>query len=222
MYKNILALDTSDAGHLVLRLSTPSDNYDIVSDVRLESDLISAIDSLLQKSTLSLEDIDKFVLGQGAGSFMGLRLGFAVFRTWVWLYQKPIALVSSLELLARSFDLDDYDICIPCIDAKMKKVFARVDSIDSDIIPSDLVNKLPSNQKIAIIGSGADILKEYIEKDQLDKIDFYPDFKMTAECFEREFISKLENIELPKIVPNYLRLSAAETALLEKKKNSSI
>ncbi len=219
MYKNILALDTSDAGHLVLRLSTPSDNYDIVSEVRLESDLISAIDSLLQKSSLSLEDIDKFVLGQGAGSFMGLRLGFAVFRTWSWLYQKPIALVSSLELLARSFDLGDYDICIPCIDAKMKKLFARVDSIDSDIAPSDLVKKLPSNQKIAIIGSGADILKEHI---QLDMIDFYPDFKMTAECFEREFISQLENTELTKVVPNYLRLSAAETALLEKKKNSSI
>ncbi len=216
-YKNILALDSSNAGHLVLRIITPDNYYDTVQNVRLESELISCIDDLLKKASLTIQDIDAFILGQGPGSFMGLRLGFTVIRTWAWLYKKPIAMVSSLDLLARSFALenDSYDVYVPCIDAKMKKVFANIQQIglgDCDITPQELANLLPKNQKIAIIGS--DILKEFIDE---NLVDFYPEFKITAECFDRENSYCFE-YNIQNIVPNYLRLSAAEISLEEKNK----
>ncbi len=224
---NFLALDSSNAGHLVLRLSTPEGSFDTCkSTVKLESELIGEADNLLKNAGLKIQDIDTFVLGQGPGSFMGLRLGFAVFRTWAWIYDKNITAVSSLDLLAGSFEGKGYDIIVPCIDAKMKKVFANIQSgsrkilEDSDIKPEDLAQLIPKDKKTAVIGSG--ILKEYTDS---DNIDFYPDLVINCDAFDRDFLISLKDISkkskdyLKNIEPHYLRLSAAEIALNEK--NSS-
>ncbi len=210
-----LALDSSNAGHLVMRLSTPEGDYDFCGSIRLESGLISETDALLKKAGLEIKDVDAYVIGAGPGSFMGLRLGFAVFRTWAWLYDKDITTVSSLDSMVRSFGGRDYQVVVPCVDAKMQKVFANIQYgnilKDSDIEPEALAELIPKDKKTAVIGY--DILKNYISG-----ADFYPDFLMGANAFERDFLlsipkenfSKKSEDYLKKIVPNYLRLSAAE------------
>ncbi|MGL5956602.1 MAG: tRNA (adenosine(37)-N6)-threonylcarbamoyltransferase complex dimerization subunit type 1 TsaB [Brevinema sp.] len=223
-----LALDSSQAGHLVLRLSTSSQNYDAPTEARLESDLIPAVDSLLSQAGINLENIDAFVLGQGPGSFMGLRLGFSVFRTWAWIYDKEIICVSSLDLLVRSFPQHQHLLFVPCIEAKMQKVFANIQNHtqklleDCDILPQTLQAYLTEYRDYAIIGSGAELLKELLP----DPTVIYPNIEILPHCFSREFLNSLDkksfskksNNFLEPIQPNYLRLSAAETTLLENQK----
>lgn len=236
-FQTFLALDSSQAGHLVLRFITPNDVYEAPQyDIRFESQLIPEIDKLLQKAKTTISEIDAFVLGKGPGSFMGLRLGFSVFRTWAWVFNKPIITISSLELLKRSFitTFEEFQnhLIIPCIDAKMKKVFANISDQqneylkDCDISPIDLsihIKKLP-HQKIIIIGSGANLIKEQLS--DMNNIFFYDGYSLQNNCFSKEFLQSIDQIHfsqkskdlLETIVPQYLRVSAAEEALLEKQK----
>ncbi|MGL4676208.1 MAG: tRNA (adenosine(37)-N6)-threonylcarbamoyltransferase complex dimerization subunit type 1 TsaB [Brevinema sp.] len=229
MFQNFLALDSSQAGHLVLRLSTPSQNYDASTTVKIESELIPSVDSLLDQAGITLEDIDAFVLGQGPGSFMGLRLGFSVFRTWAWIHDKPITCVSSLDLLVRSFPQGQYMFYVPCVEAKMQKVFANIQNQyhklleDCDISPETLSNFLQEYQDYVIIGSGAGLLQEFLP----DCVAIEAKITILPDCFSRDFLTTIDQKSFSKkslnllepIQPNYLRVSAAENALLEKQKN---
>lgn len=234
-FENFLCLDSSTANHLVLRLVTPTCCYDAPQETsHLESTLIPAVDILLQKAQLELSQINAFVLGAGPGSFMGLRLGFSVFRAWAWLYDTPITCISSLNLLIQSYlPLSPSTLYITCIDAKMKRVFSniRMDQKlllkDCDIFPFDLVghiNKYIDEQKpsqITILGSGVLLIKELLNN---SSIIFDPEVKIQNVAFEKDSLnaipeqkfSKKSSNNLHIIEPSYLRLSAAEMTLKEK------
>ncbi|MGL4563295.1 MAG: tRNA (adenosine(37)-N6)-threonylcarbamoyltransferase complex dimerization subunit type 1 TsaB [Brevinema sp.] len=230
--KNILAIDTSIAQHLVLGIQTENTNCQkhLVIE-QLESTLMSEISEMLIACDISLEDIDLFIIGAGPGSFMGLRLGFSVLRTWAWFYQKPIITVSSLDLLSKSIPNRTNKIIVPCIDGKMKRVFTNISVNnkkileDSDLFPEELekhLKKVASNYRdydIEIFGSGASFIKEIADL----KVNYHADTVIDKRCFAdlKSFIpEKLDNYEtlLAKSFPNYLRLSAAEMALEETKK----
>lgn len=232
-FQNILAVDTSQAGHLVCRLTTPDDIYNAPTDIFFESALIPTIDDLLQKASITIEQIDAMILGQGPGSFMGLRLGFSVLRTWAWIYDINIITISSLDLLVQSYlkhSSNNDEIIIPCIDGKMKKVFTNIQDNtkhyldDCDITPFSLVEHIKNipNKKITVVGSGAKLIQEILNR---DNTTYLPDFIMDTECFDREYLKKLDSNlfskkskdQLEQIVPKYLRVSAAEEALLRKK-----
>lgn len=230
-FKNILALDSSLANHLAITLV--SDNDIIAQNItitHLESELIPIIDTLLKQSNLTIHDIHAFVLGAGPGSFMGLRIGFTVLRAWAWAWDIPITLISSLKLLQYSLctPLTPKTLYIPCIDAKMKRVFTNIVDDhhlimkDSDLFPNMLIQKIqtlaPNYSQIHIIGSGANLLKN----DLLDlAIHYHPDIIINAHIFSREFLqnipiaqfSQKSHDNLNAIFPQYLRLSAAEMAL---------
>ena len=238
-FKIILALDTSSANHLILRLITSNQVYDFPPSIEhLESDLIPAIDSLLKQVNLTIQDVDAFIIGKGPGSFMGLRLGFSVFRTWAWIYDKAIITVSSLELLRRSTSAQEQDILyIPCVDSKMKRVFANITSTtailleDCDIFPQVLAQHIIDIQtknnykKIVLIGSGAPLIQEFLQNPIVENVlEIRADLVITIQSFDRSYItlldknnfSKESTDQLKDIKPNYCRLSAAEMSLLEK------
>lgn len=235
--KTILALDTSTAKKIILGLysNNLSDCQDIATD-HTESILIDSIDGFLKKNNISIKDIDLFIIGCGPGSFMGLRLGFSVLRTWAWLYQKPIITISSLKLFTLSFVQNDNEsILIPCIDGKMKRVFTNISLNnkllvdDCDIFPKDFAEKIQQlrvdykEHTIKIFGSGTNLLEPFLNS--LSDIEFYPDAVINHNCFMnlQQFIPNKINTEklLDIAFPNYLRLSAAELALEESKKAQS-
>jgi len=233
-FNNILALDSSLANHLVITLLTHNQiiNKNIIIN-HLESELIPIIDSLLNECHLKVNDINAFVIGAGPGSFMGLRIGFSVLRTWAWGLDIPIIMISSLELLKYCFieELRNDVLYIPCIDAKMKRIYTNISSknqiilADSDIFPEILIqyiNELSLKYySINIIGSGANILKPLINN---NKINFYPEIIIQAKVFSKNFLRNIPSIKfkqqslknLNEIIPQYLRLSAAEMNQKEK------
>lgn len=222
---NILGIDTSNAKKMLLVLRTPT--YTDARDIELhslETEIIPQVDKLLQDNQLSLHNIDAFVLGQGPGSFMGMRIGFSVVRAWAWLGDKLLGTVSSLEILALSAKFDSQALIVPCVDAKMKKIFTaaffagRRLTADVDVFPEVwadeiklLVGKLAA-KKIIVIGNGVEFLCNFLPNAFFLQQDAQA--KGFSELLNKElnFFKPSEN-GLEHVVPQYLRLSAAEEAL---------
>lgn len=222
---NILGIDTSNAKKMLLVLKTPTytDARDIELD-SLETEIIPQVDKLLQDNRFSLHNIDAFVLGQGPGSFMGLRIGFSVVRAWAWLGDKLLGTVSSLEILALSAEFDSQALIVPCVDAKMKKIFTaaffagRRLTLDVDVFPEVwadeiklLVRELAA-KKIIVIGNGVEFLCDFLPNAFLLQQDAQA--KGFSELLNKELkLFKPSENGLEHVVPQYLRLSAAEEAL---------
>src|SRR3990167_6114426 len=104
MQMNILAIDTSSK---YLSLVIARDEHILVRYFEplgreLSSKLVPIIDSSLKKAKLSLKNIDYFGAGLGPGSFTALRIGLSAMKGLVFPFNKPIAGISSLDVLARS------------------------------------------------------------------------------------------------------------------------
>jgi tRNA threonylcarbamoyladenosine biosynthesis protein TsaB len=115
----LLAIDTSGRnGSLALvRVTEPSSNdapsntappqFETLELVPLEGGTFSAqlvpqIAALLQKHGLAKRDIGGFAVVSGPGSFTGLRVGLAAIKALAEILQKPIAVISRLEAVARN------------------------------------------------------------------------------------------------------------------------
>lgn len=61
--------------------------------------LMTEIDDILKENSLNLEDIDKFGIITGPGSFTGIRIGISTIKGLVFLEDKDIITATSLELL---------------------------------------------------------------------------------------------------------------------------
>lgn len=57
---------------------------------RQSEDLLLAIDGMLKKEKLSLQDIDKILVNQGPGSYTGVRVGVTVVNTLGWSLDVPV------------------------------------------------------------------------------------------------------------------------------------
>lgn len=58
------------------------------------------VDFCLGKAGLTLEDIDLFAIGQGPGSFTGIRVAANAGKTFAYCYNKPLVTIDSLMLMA--------------------------------------------------------------------------------------------------------------------------
>lgn len=99
---NILSINTAfaDIGISLMKDDKLVANYYSVCKKRSEHLIYSVLDDLLNNVTLSLNEIDLYVVAQGPGSYTSLRVGMAVTKTFGQVYQTPVVAVNSLELLA--------------------------------------------------------------------------------------------------------------------------
>ncbi|MFD2613789.1 tRNA (adenosine(37)-N6)-threonylcarbamoyltransferase complex dimerization subunit type 1 TsaB [Paenibacillus gansuensis] len=61
--------------------------------------LLPIIERLLKSLDLQVDDLDGIVVGQGPGSYTGVRIGVTVGKTLAWVRNVPVLGVSSLEAL---------------------------------------------------------------------------------------------------------------------------
>ena len=76
----ILKIDTSDNKKITVELKVNGKKDKLVEDstfLRSEAAL-PAIDKLLQRNSLKIEEIEKIEVNKGPGSFTGLRVGMAI------------------------------------------------------------------------------------------------------------------------------------------------
>ena len=107
-------------------------------------DLGVFVDEILRENNLDPEELDGVALGQGPGSYTGLRIGAALAKGLCYGLQIPLVAVNSLEALT-SVALENYEAGIleidnideaafcPMIDARRMEVYAQV--FDSRLHP---------------------------------------------------------------------------------------
>ncbi len=100
----LLALDSSTASMSVaiVRDGQVLDSYTTFTERNHSVRVVSEIKEILSRNGIRGEDLDGIAIGQGPGSYTGVRIGVTAAKTLAWAWRKPLIGVSSLEALAYS------------------------------------------------------------------------------------------------------------------------
>lgn len=98
----LLAMDTSTA---TISIALLQDGVMIaeeaaVADRNHSKHLLPLVQTMLAKQDLKIRDLSAIGVGQGPGSYTGVRIGITAAKTFAWAQQIPVYAISSLETLA--------------------------------------------------------------------------------------------------------------------------
>jgi tRNA threonylcarbamoyladenosine biosynthesis protein TsaB len=185
--------------------------------------LLGAIELVLREGRCAAGDIAGWAISLGPGSFTGLRIGVSTIKGLAFATQKPVAGVSTLDVLASQISLTPYLIC-PIIDARKREVyialyryedgtFPKRQSDYEAIAPEDLVKRI--KERTIFVGDGVKAYGSHL-RDCLQALAAFP-----AEPFHfprGTVVAKLgferlrrgEYLDLALFAPLYIRPSEAE------------
>lgn len=100
----LLALDSSTASMSVaiVRDGQVLDSFTTFTERNHSVRVVSEIKEILTRNGIRGEELDGIAIGQGPGSYTGVRIGVTAAKTLAWAWRKPLIGVSSLEALAYS------------------------------------------------------------------------------------------------------------------------
>ena len=161
---------------------------------------VSYIDESLKEANLEPNDVDYIYVVSGPGSFTGVRIGTSIAKTYAYLLNKKVILVSSLKALALSVD---NNIVVSVIDASNNNYYMGVyDMFDNDISYEKFVtvetvlSKLDKYKDAKLISNKEfKILDNQVEKVELD-----------IENIVKYYYKNGEVCNVHDIKPNYLKL----------------
>ena len=220
----ILALDTATKSCSVAVV----DDHSIMAESTSVSTqthaihLIEMVQRVVDRSGLTLSQIDGFAVGRGPGSFMGLRIGISTVKALVVVFAKPVVGVSDLDVLAMQAAIPSNMIC-PLMDARKGEVyFSRYhcqNGVLQRIVParvSPLGEALATIHTACIfIGEGARIYRQKIS----ETVGRYASFAepdqhvIRAATVGRLSLDRFKNEDtddIARLVPEYIRKSDAE------------
>jgi tRNA threonylcarbamoyladenosine biosynthesis protein TsaB len=123
----LLAVDTSTAtgGIAVLDGHTVRAVIHTTSGHTHARRLMATVDAALTLAGMTMDDIDAFAVTTGPGSFTGLRIGIGAVKGFALARSRPVAAVSTLDVLARQFPPFDGKVC-PVLDARKGQVYTAL------------------------------------------------------------------------------------------------
>jgi tRNA threonylcarbamoyladenosine biosynthesis protein TsaB len=226
LYMKVLGIDTS----------TMSGSIGLIDDERVLSEyilnisithserLLGAIELVLKNACCAIGDLDGFAISLGPGSFTGVRIGVSTVKGLVFATQKPVAGVSTLDVLASQVSPTPYPIC-PIIDARKAEVYAALYRYDDkDILkrqspykaigPEELIKRI--KERTIFIGDG---VKTYgsLLRNRLSTLAIFPPSPLhvphgsTVAKLGLELLREGNSLDLATFVPLYIRPSEAET-----------
>ncbi len=194
--------------------------------------LLPLIRQAVDGAGLTADEIDAVAVSNGPGSFTGVRIGVATAKGIAQPTGKKCIPVSTLETIAYSLS-DSECIAVSVMDARCNQVYCALfrckngkmtrltedDAISLDSL-RDILNNY--NEKIILIGDGADISYKYLSNDLPHISVASPLIKYqrasSVAFLASERLNNNDNIKTPdELVPSYLRLSQAERELKKKK-----
>lgn len=191
---------------------------------RAHSEIVHVfVERLLKNHALSLADLDAFAVGQGPGSFTGIRVAANAGRTFAYLRNKPLITIDSLTLLAAQVT-DSTRPVLAMINAYKNMVyFARFEIQGSDepkciegplALPlKDLASKIDLDY--TVVGDGWELLPGWLDEKtraRLHREPEVPDEPRPA-TLARLAARRLERgltLDWKSFSPLYLRASEAE------------
>lgn len=184
--------------------------------------LMNMIEGALEMAGLGLADMDGLAFTRGPGSFTGLRIGLSVVKGLAIVTGKPLAGVSSLEVLAHQAPDKSRLIC-PMMDARNKEVyfagyrfsesgFRRVKD-EAALSPEAAADRI--TEDCLLIGDGAYRYKSLFE----ERLGIRAEFASPDDGIPRALtVARLsmprfeagQSDDVRSVVPVYLRKSYAE------------
>lgn len=209
----------------VTRLSISCKNDDhIVSAIydigmKQSETLLSAIEYVMEKANVKVEELNYSALSEGPGSFTGLRLAFSALKAIELSNNVPIYGISSLK--SYSFEFENFSFPIlTVIDAKKDKFYANIihnNEIilkDGDYDISFLIDKINHFDNLILCGPDAQAFYDNNKSNINNKNVFLPKINsisteslfLIAESMIENNVSPLKDFD----GPVYLRASEAE------------
>lgn len=191
--------------------------------------LLQAIEFVLRESRCLIQELDGWAISLGPGSFTGLRIGVSTVKGLAYATQKPVAGVSSLEVLASQISPTPFLIC-PILDARKEEVYTalyRYDEMDllkrcSDYQakkPDDLVKHI--KEKVIFVGDGVKTYGNFL-KDSLPAFALFPNPSLhlphgsAVAKLGSKLLERGDCLDLKTFTPIYVRASEAEMKWQEK------
>ena len=122
---NLLAVDTSsNACSVALQIGDDISDRHVVEPRAHTKILLPMISELLADAGLTLSNLDAIVLGNGPGSFIGMRIGASVVQGLCFGANIPLVPVSSLAAIAvEAFATHENEFVVVAQDARMNEVY---------------------------------------------------------------------------------------------------
>ena len=218
----ILCIDTSSklCSVAILEDTTLINKLELDNGLTHSETLMPLIKKLLEKSNLSLKDINLLVSDIGPGSFTGIRIGVATCKAFSDSLNIPCVGISSLEVLA--YNAKNNGIICSTIDCKNDNCyFALYELVDGNYTVLeepcaktvtevlDILNTKYSDKQINFVGDG---IPSY-------STNCYLNVEKLGIAGYKKFISN--NNVGEDILPLYLKKPQAQRQLEEKLKNAN-
>jgi len=227
----VLGIDTSTSCGSVGLI----DDGKVISDYLLNipathsERLLGAIELVLREARCPIENLDGWAISLGPGSFTGLRIGVSTMKGLAFATGKPVAGVSTLDVLASQIPPTSHLIC-PILDARKKEVYTafyrygeenslKRQSAYLAIRPEDLAKMI--KEQTIFLGNGVRTYEEFL-LNALPSLVIFPPAplhlshgSMVAKLGS-ELLEKGEYLDLPTFAPIYVRPSEAEIMWREK------
>lgn len=177
------------------------------NQIDLSSNFMVLVNDILNKNSINIEDVDKFFVAVGPGSFTGIRIGVTCAKVMAWALKKEVIPFSSLELLAAVDSNTDY--IVPLIDARRGYVFAGIYDNQLNCIMNDDYIKL--DNLLENIETSKSVT--YVSLDNFDLKTNLPEYNVNK-IIEKHYNDTPVNPH--SLNPNYLKKTEAE----EKRENT--
>lgn len=179
------------------------------------------VDEILKLNNIQPEEIDAVAVGEGPGSYTGLRIGVSFAKGLCYGTGKPLIAVSSLSALtavaiedyqAGILDIENWDeaILCPMIDARRMEVYtqlfdskgAPLTAISAEVVTEQSFAAVRSSAKnFVIFGSGAAKCSETLSS---TLVDITPSVRGMARIAECKYNSR-EFVDVAYFEPYYLK-----------------
>lgn len=195
---------------------------------------MSAIDEVCRLAQIQPKEIEAIAVSEGPGSYTGVRIGVTLAKTLAWTLNIPLVGVSSLQVLARNTMYAD-GIVFSYIDARRGAVYGGAFHIQAGEVISTVLEEqhLSMEQCIQQIQSYSQELKIFTvsASDAFDEVlreafgeRFYPVEKVFSVPRASQVIrlaqEKMSTTSVHTFVPEYLRMTEAETNWLKEQKSN--
>ena len=184
--------------------------------------MTSYIDDVLQECGIGYDELDAIAIGQGPGSYTGLRVAYSVAKGLAYARSIKLIEVDTLTAMATAYiyahDITDSEtVILPMIDARRMEVYTKaieasgteITALHAHILDSASFDPYIRYEKIICIGDGAFKVEELELDDRYrQRITIESNFECSAAHLRFSAVESYQNgqfADLAYCVPSYLK-----------------